>query len=120
MNIQAGWLPRRRNGRALAGPRHTRRPHHAPQPSSELFAERFVGTVRGECTDRMLITGERHLRAVVAEHVTHYNTGRSHQRHDMRLRAPDDPDIIPFPAQPDRIRRNRVLGGLINQYKPAA
>src|SRR5581483_4948131 len=35
--------------------------------------------------------------------------------------APDDsPDIIPLPAPPDRINRNRVLGGLIHEYKPAA
>jgi hypothetical protein len=39
----------------------------------------------------------------------------------MSLRAPDDnPDIIAFPAAPDRIHRKPVLGGLINEYKPAA
>jgi hypothetical protein len=39
----------------------------------------------------------------------------------MALRAPDDnPDIIPFPAPPDRICRKPVLGGLINQYQVAA
>jgi hypothetical protein len=94
----------------------------APQvPRMNAYAERFVRTVRAECTDRMLITGERHLRAVLAEYVEHYSTGRSHQGHDMSLRAPDDsPDIIPFAAPPDRIRRKSVLGGLINQYEAAA
>jgi putative transposase len=88
---------------------------------SNAVAERFVRTVRAECTDRMLITGERHLHAVLSEYVKHYNTGRSHQGHDMTLRAPDDnPDVIPLSAQPDQVRRNRVLGGLINGYKPAA
>ena len=39
----------------------------------------------------------------------------------MSLRAPDDsPDIIPFPAPADRIRRKSVLGGLINEYAAAA
>ena len=53
--------------------------------------------------------------------IGYYNTGRSHQGHDMSLRAPDDrPDIIPFAAPPDRIRRKPVLGGLINQYEAAA
>jgi hypothetical protein len=36
----------------------------------------------------MLVTGERHLRAVLPEYVSHYNTGRSHQGHDMSLHAP--------------------------------
>jgi len=63
----------------------------------------------------------RHLRAVLSEYVEHYNTGRSHQGHDMSLRAPDDsPDIIPLPPPEHRIRRKSVLGGLINQYQPAA
>lgn len=94
----------------------------APQaPRMNAYAERFVRTVRAECTDRMLITGEHHLHAILAEYVKHYNTGRSHQGHDMSLRAPDDnPDVIPLRAPPDQIRRKRVLGGLINEYKPAA
>jgi putative transposase len=94
----------------------------APQaPRMNAYAERFVRTVRAECTDRMLITGERHLHAVLAEYVKHYNAGRSHQGYDMSLRAPgDSPDIIPFPAPLDQIRRKSVLGGLINQYEAAA
>jgi putative transposase len=94
----------------------------APQaPRMNAIAERFVRTVRAECTDRMLITGERHLHATLSEYVTHYNTGRSHQGHDMSLRAPDDsPNIVPFPAPADRIRRKPVLGGLISEYQAAA
>ncbi len=69
----------------------------APQaPRMNAYAERFVRTVRAECTDRMLIIGERHLHAVPSEYVAHYNTGRSHQGHGMGLRAPDDPDVLPF------------------------
>jgi transposase InsO family protein len=52
----------------------------APQaPRMNAYAERFVRTVRGECTDRMLIAGEQHLRAILSEYIGHYNTGRSHQ-----------------------------------------
>ena len=94
----------------------------APQaPRMNAYAERFVRTLRAECTDRMLITGEQHLRAVLSEYVEHYNAGRSHQGYDMSLRAPDDsPDIIPCPAPAGRIRRKPILGGLINQYQAAA
>jgi putative transposase len=94
----------------------------APQaPRMNAYAERFVRTVRAECTDRMLITGERHLRAVLSEYVAHYNTGRSHQGHGMGLRAPDDdPDVLRFPVRVDRIQRRPRLAGLINEYQQPA
>jgi putative transposase len=94
----------------------------APQaPRMNAIAERFVRTARAECTDRMLIAGGRHARIVMAEYIKHYNTGRSHQGHGLGLRAPDDaPSVIPFPVPPYRIRRRQFLGGLINEYQPAA
>ena len=94
----------------------------APQaPRMNAIAERFVHTARAECTDRMLIASERHARVVMAQYIKHYNAGRSHQGHGLDLRAPDDaPDVIPFPAPPRQIRRRQLLGGLINEYQPAA
>lgn len=94
----------------------------APQaPRMNAIAERFVRTARAECTDRMLIAGERHSRVILAQYINQYNTGRSHQGHGLGLRAPDDaPDVIPFPAPPHRIRRRQLLGGLINEYQSAA
>jgi putative transposase len=94
----------------------------APQaPRMNAYAERFVRTVRAECTDRMLVIGARHLHAVLSEYVIHYNTGRSHQGHGMSLRAPDDdPDLLPFPARADRIQRRPRLAGLINEYQQPA
>ena len=85
------------------------------------YAERFVRTVRAECTDRMLIAGEKHLRAVLSEYVGHYNTGRSHQGDGMELRAPDDaPDVIAFPVPHAQIQRRARLAGLINEYRQVA
>jgi putative transposase len=94
----------------------------APQaPRMNAIAERFVRTARVECTDRMLITGERHARIIMARYIKHYNAGRSHQGHGLDLRAPDDaPSVIPFPAPPHKIRRRQLLSGLINEYQPAA
>ncbi|WAP55063.1 integrase core domain-containing protein [Streptomyces sp. S465] len=85
-----------------------------PQSSrSNAFAERWIRTARTECTDRLLITGERHLRTVLTTYAEHYNVGRPHRSLD--LRAPDDgPNIIPLPA--GTIRRRQVLGGLLNEY----
>ena len=96
----------------------------APQaPRMNAIAERFVRTARAECTDRMLVVGERHARVIMAEYIGHYNTGRSHQGYGLDLRAPDDdaPNVIPFPTLPHQIRRRQLLGGLINEYhQPAA
>jgi len=90
----------------------------APQaPRMNAYAERFVRTVRAECTDRMLIAGEHHPRAILSEYMRHYNTGRSHQGDGMGLRAPDDdPDVIAFRVSATRIRRRARLAGLINEY----
>jgi transposase InsO family protein len=94
----------------------------APQaPRMNAYAERFVRTARAECTDRLLIAGERHLRVVLSEYIGHYNTGRSHQGKGMGLRAPDDnPDVIAFPGPTARIQRRARLAGLINEYRQAA
>jgi hypothetical protein len=77
----------------------------APQtPRMNAIAERWIASVRRECTDRLLITGQHHLRMILNAHVEHYNSGRSHQGHDLDLRAPgDDPNVIPLPTPVDRI-----------------
>ncbi|MGW9031752.1 transposase [Streptomyces sp. NPDC055722] len=86
-------------------------------PKMNAHAERFIRTARAECTDRMLIYNEHHLRHVLAEYAEHYNSGRPHRA--LQLRAPsDDPDVIPFPAQ--RIQRHDVLSGLIHEYRSTA
>ena len=74
-------------------------------------------TVRTEVTDRMLIFGERHLRRVLAEYAAHYNTQRPHRA--LHLRPPRPQSPVPEPVY-GKVRRRPVLGGLINQYEPAA
>ncbi|MFF6853625.1 MULTISPECIES: integrase core domain-containing protein [Streptomyces] len=88
------------------------RPRHKA-PRSNAFAERWIRTARAECTDRLLITGERRLHTVLTTYAKHYNTGRAHR--SLNLRAPDDdPNIIPLPA--GTVRHRQVLGGLLNEY----
>lgn len=48
-------------------------------PRANAIAERWASSARRECLDRMLITGERHLRLVLAEYVEHYNVHRPHR-----------------------------------------
>ena len=86
-------------------------------PRANAYAERFVLTARTEITDRMLIFGERHLRSVLAEYARHYNGRRPHRSPQLRPPRPDHPAAD---LTQERLRRRAVLGGLINEYEPAA
>lgn len=90
-------------------------PPKAPRANS--FTERWMGTVRRECTDRTLIVGERHLAAVRAEYTSHYNEHRPHR--SLGQRPPDPPsEVADWTAA--RVRRRPILGGLINEYSQEA
>ena len=91
-------------------------------PWMNAICERLVGTLRRELLDRMLILGERHLRAVLAEYQTHYNTARPHQGIAQRVPdgEPDAPRATVTGIDAQQIRRKPVLGGLINEYTHAA
>jgi transposase InsO family protein len=87
-------------------------------PRANAFAERWVRTLRSEVTDRMLIFGQRHLRHVLAEYVTHYNESRPHRA--LNLSPPRPPATVIDLDEQRRIRRRPILGGLINEYERAA
>lgn len=99
-----------------AGMQIIRTPPRAPRANAH--AERWVGSARRECTDRMLILGERHLRTVLAQYTTHYNDHRPHQARAQQ--PPNVPPSIAVPTTVTTIRRRPVLGGLINEYSQAA
>ena len=91
-------------------------------PRMNATCERLVGTLRRELLDRVLILGEAHLRAVLAEYQEHYNTARPHQA--IGQRTPCSQDHAPRPTatnlRTERIRRKPILNGLINEYTRAA
>jgi putative transposase len=79
-------------------------------PRANTIAERQVGTVRRECTDRILILGRRHLIAVLSIYLTHYNSHRPHRV--VSQRPPDRPADTHQP--PDQVRRTCLPEGLTN------
>ena len=100
---------------AGSGVRIIKTPIRSPRANS--FAERYVGTLRRECLDHLLIYGERHLRRVLAEYAQHYNEHRPHQSRGQRppLYQPGQPIDITA-----RIKRRQIVHGLINEYRRAA
>jgi hypothetical protein len=86
---------------------------------ANAFAERFVGTARRECLDRMLVFNRRQLEAVLSEFVDHYNSHRPHRSLGQASPLGTPPVAIPFPDS-RRIRRSDRLGGLIHEYELAA
>jgi putative transposase len=86
-------------------------------PRANAFAERFVGTLRRECLDHMLILGEWHLREVLAEYAQHYNRHRPHQALQQQPPQRQPSQAVDITAQ---IERRQVLDGLITEYRRVA
>jgi putative transposase len=86
-------------------------------PRANAIAERWIGSVRRECTDRILILGRRHLTAILTTYLRHYNTHRPHRA--LGQRPPEGLEDLPGPP-PEQVRRTRLLGGLINEYQQVA
>ncbi len=102
---------------AASGIEVLRTPVQAPRANAIM--ERFLGSVRRECLDHVLVLTEAHLRRVLGQYVTYFNGGRPHQGLAQRLPQPPQP-----PKQPDdaggRIVAVPVLGGLHHTYQRAA
>jgi len=86
-------------------------------PRANAIAERFIGTLRRECLDQLLISGPRHLAVVMREHLAHYDAHRPHRSLDQR--PPADRSIPPSDANQRPLRQDR-LGGLIHEYVQVA
>jgi putative transposase len=87
-------------------------------PKANAICERWVGTVRRECLDRVLVLGRRHLERVLASYVAHYNGARPHRA--LKLGSPVPREDPSGPIDLRTVRRRDTLGGLIHEYEPAA
>ena len=86
-------------------------------PRANAIAERFIGTLRRECLDHLLIVGPRHLDVVLREYVQHFNAHRPHRSLDQRPPTASTPPPSGATVRPLRLDR---LGGLIHEYVQVA
>jgi hypothetical protein len=80
---------------------------------------RWVGSVRRECLDRILIVSRRQLETVLREYVAYHNTHRPHRSLEQQSPLAQ---TVPIPAadHPWRVRRRDRLGGLLHEDELAA
>jgi putative transposase len=99
-------------------------------PKANAFCERFLGSVRRECLDHIVILSEKHLHRVVKEYVKYFNAARPHQgigqaipiipiREDVQLQKPGGRQP-PSPEASGKVVSLPVLGGLHHDYRRVA
>jgi putative transposase len=88
-------------------------------PKANASAERWIGTVRAECLDWLLIVGHDHLEQVLGVYVEHDNQHRPHRA--LSLEAPDPPTELSVAAtdRQGKVHRRDLLGGLLHEYRRA-
>jgi transposase InsO family protein len=90
-------------------------------PNANAHAERWIGSVRRECLDRLLIFSRRQLEHVLHTYADHYNRHRPHR--SLALHPPEraSSSATPLRAPPHlQLKRTDLLGGLIHEYEHAA
>jgi putative transposase len=95
----------------------------ARAPKANAYCERLVGSMRRECLDFMIPLGEKHLRRILGEGVTHYNQGRPHS--SLGPGIPEPAAVFQLLqgngrhslAQDCKVVARVVLGGLHHEYR---
>jgi hypothetical protein len=79
-----------------------------------------VRTLRRERLDRILIYNQRHLLSTLDEYVTHDNDHRPHQGRHQRPPNAGTPPAPVADLTAARVRRRKILNGVIGEYSHAA
>jgi transposase InsO family protein len=86
------------------------KPIAAASPWQNGFAERLIGSLRRECLDHIILSGEAHLRRILKSYARYYNETRTH------LALEKDAPLSRAVKRAGRILCRPVLGGLHHEY----
>jgi putative transposase len=90
-------------------------------PRANTVCERFMGSLKRECLDHMLVLHQQQLHRTVREYVVFYNRLRPHQGLRQRVPAPFDSGHWPTPdGGVGKIQSTPMLGGLHHSYSRAS
>ena len=113
----AKYGPRFDHLATASGIRVLRTPVRAPRANATC--ERFLGSVRRECLDHLLVLSEAHLRRVLRRYVAYCNRARPQQGIRQAIPAGARP-VEPHEVGAGRIVAFPVLGGLHHNYRHVA
>jgi putative transposase len=102
---------------AVSGIEILKIPYHAPRANA--ICERFLGSVRRECLDHVLILHEKHLQRVLRTYVAYFNGARPHQGIQQQVPIAEV-NHVPSDQRGNRITAIPVLGGLHHEYRRVA
>jgi hypothetical protein len=85
-------------------------------PLQNPYAERVIGSIRRECLDHLIVLKERHLRAILSEHVAYYHEAPARLSLDRNSPIPRQVE----PPGSGRVVAEPFLGGLHHRYRRAA
>ena len=89
-------------------------------PNQNAFVERWIGSIKGECLNRFIAFGLKHLDYLVEEYVRYYNELRPHSREEDKPLLGVWQDNHDPPAGQEEIVCHERLGGVLKHYDRAA
>jgi transposase InsO family protein len=86
------------------------KPAAPASPWQNGYAERLIGSIRRECVDHIIVSGEAHLRRILRSYADYYNRVRTHRSLDK------DAPVRRLVQRTGVINSRAILGGLHHHY----
>lgn len=95
-------------------------PVTAYSPNLNAYIERWIKSIKEECLNHYIVFGERHLKYLIDEYVSYYNTLRPHQGVGNKVLSLQISALEPDENNLKNVIRESRLGGLLKHYCHAA